>query len=71
MTQASFSSLTETRNIQEEARKNYGTGKSSISDYINTIFDTPLKFSSSNRTQIIITRLRKGKIQVTLIKPKK
>ena len=70
MASINTSSIVETRDAQEQARKNYGTGKFSISDYIEAIFHNPLKFSSSNRTHVEIVKLRKGKIRITVSRPK-
>jgi hypothetical protein len=62
-------SLTETKNIQEEARKKFADGRYSLADYLDVILKNPLRFSSTNRSRVKLTK-EKGKIRVEASQPK-
>ena len=63
MAQTRFS-LSETKDIQEEARKKYANGQYSLADYLEVILSNPLKFTSAIRTRATVTK-KKGKFRVT------
>lgn len=63
MAQTRFS-LSETKDIQEEARKKYARGQYSLADYLEVILSNPLKFTSAIRTRATVTK-EKGKFRVT------
>jgi len=62
MEQTRFS-LSETKSIQEDARRKYADGRYSFADYLATILNNPLKFTSANRSRVIVKK-ENGRVRI-------